>query len=68
MKIALDTNRYRDFCETTFHFARVYGQLRRQGTPIPTRELWIAALAIQHGAQLGTRDAHFQHLPQIPTV
>lgn len=54
--------------ETTFHFARLYGQLRRQGTPIPTRELWIAALAIQHGAQLGTRDAHFQHLPQIPTV
>lgn len=54
--------------ETTFHFARLYGQLRRQGTPIPAHDLWIAALAAQHGALLCTRDAHFQNLPQIPTV
>jgi tRNA(fMet)-specific endonuclease VapC len=127
MKIALDTNRYRDFCanqpevvrilqqaeriylpfavlaelragfaagsrgrenervlgiflnrrrveplfpdeETTFQFARLHGQLRRQGTPIPTHDLWIAALAAQHGALLCTRDAHFEHLPQIPRI
>jgi predicted nucleic acid-binding protein len=43
-------------------------QLRRQGTPIPAHDLWIAALAAQHGALLCTQDAHFQNLPQIPRV
>jgi tRNA(fMet)-specific endonuclease VapC len=52
--------------ETTFHFARLYGQLRQQGTPIPTHDIWIAALASQHGAVLCTRDEHFRHLPQVP--
>lgn len=54
--------------ETTFHYARLYGQLRRQGTPIPTHDLWIAALTEQHRAALCTADAHFDHLPQIPRV
>jgi len=52
--------------ETTHHYACLYGQLRQQGTPIPTHDLWIAALTEQHRAVLCTRDAHFHHLPQIP--
>ena len=127
MKLALDTNRYRDFCEgdqatvalmqladrillpfpvlaelragfacglfparnertlslfldrsrisvlfsdeqTTFHYGRIYAQLRSQGTPIPTNDLWIAAIVVQHGLTLCTRDRHFRHLPQIPVV
>jgi tRNA(fMet)-specific endonuclease VapC len=54
--------------QTTHHYASVYAQLRRQGTPIPTNDVWIAALALQHDLVLCTRDRHFEHLPQIPRV
>lgn len=52
--------------QTTHHYARLFFQLRQQGTPIPTNDLWIAALASQHHLFLLTDDAHFAHLPQIP--
>lgn len=51
--------------QTTHHYAAVFRQLRRQGTPIPTNDLWIAALVQQHGLRLHARDAHFDHLPQL---
>jgi tRNA(fMet)-specific endonuclease VapC len=54
--------------ETTNHYAQIYAQLRHQGTPIPTNDLWIAALAIQHGLLLFSRDHHFSHLPQIARI
>ena len=50
---------------TTFHYAAVYGQLREQGTPIPTHDMWIAALALQHALTLYARDKHFDHIPQL---
>ena len=52
--------------QTTFHYGRLYTQLRTQGTPIPTNDLWIAALVVQHRLTLYTRDTHFKHIPQIP--
>lgn len=51
--------------QTTHHYAVLFGQLRRQGTPIPTNDLWIAALVMQHDLTLLARDAHFDHLPQL---
>ena len=54
--------------QTSHHYAAVYKQLRQQGTPIPTNDIWIAALTIQHGLVLYARDAHFDHLPQIPRI
>lgn len=54
--------------QTTRHYAAVFLQLRRQGTPIPVNDMWIAALVIQHGLVLYTRDAHFDYLPQIARV
>ncbi len=54
--------------QTTHHYARVYAQLRRQGTPIPTNDLWIAALVLQHDAARCSRDAHFDRLPQLARV
>jgi tRNA(fMet)-specific endonuclease VapC len=51
--------------QTTHHYAAVFRQLRRQGTPIPTSDLWIAALALQHDLVLCARDRHFDRLPQI---
>lgn len=52
--------------QSTHHYGRLFRQLRTQGTPIPTNDLWTAALVVQHGLYLCARDAHFDHLPQIP--
>ncbi len=51
--------------QTTHHYAALFHQLRRQGTPIPTNDLWIAALVVQHDLILYARDQHFDALPQI---
>lgn len=50
---------------TTHHYAGLFAQLRRQGTPIPTNDIWIAALALQHDLVLFARDAHFDRIPQL---
>ncbi|MDF1614067.1 hypothetical protein [Desulfurivibrio sp. AMeS2] len=39
--------------------------MRRQGQPIPTNDIWIAASATQHGNILYTLDAHFQKIPGL---
>ena len=54
--------------QTTHHYAAVYLQLRSQGTPIPTNDMWLAALVLQHNLVLHARDKHFDHLPQIARV
>jgi len=51
--------------QTTHHYASLFRQLRRQGTPIPTSDIWVAALALQHGLALHDRDKHFDQLPQL---
>ena len=50
---------------TTHQFAAVFAQLRLLGKPIPTNDIWIAALAIQHDLILCSNDKHFDLLPQI---
>jgi tRNA(fMet)-specific endonuclease VapC len=50
---------------TIRHYAALYQQLRRQARPMPTNDLWIAALVVQHNLVLFTRDRHFDHIPQI---
>jgi tRNA(fMet)-specific endonuclease VapC len=52
--------------QTTHHYGAVYRQLRKQGTPMPTNDMWIAALVLQHSLVLFARDAHFDALPQLP--
>ena len=55
--------------EQTIHwYSEVYIQLRRAGRPIPTNDIWIAALVIQHGLILFSRDKHFDAVPQIPRL
>jgi tRNA(fMet)-specific endonuclease VapC len=54
--------------QTTHHYATVYRQLRRQGTPIPTIDMWIAALVLQHNLVLCDRDQHFDNLPQLTRI
>jgi tRNA(fMet)-specific endonuclease VapC len=54
--------------QTTQQYATIYRQLRKQGTPIPTNDMWLAALALQHDLALHDRDKHFDHLPQLVRV
>jgi len=54
--------------QTTHHYAAIYRQLRKQGTPIPTNDVWIAALVLQHSLVLFARDTHFEVLPQLTRV
>lgn len=54
--------------QTMHHYANLFFQLRKQGTPIPTNDLWIASLVAQYGLLLFDRDQHFDHLPQLPRL
>jgi tRNA(fMet)-specific endonuclease VapC len=47
---------------TSDRYARIAGQLKRQGTPIPTNDIWIAAQTMEHGAELVTMDNHFEKI------
>lgn len=48
-----------------------YGQikllLKTKGRPIPENDIWIAAIALQHGLNLVTRDAHFDVVDNLVT-
>ncbi|MDP2275081.1 MAG: type II toxin-antitoxin system VapC family toxin [Archangium sp.] len=43
-------------------FGRIATGLRKQGTPIPTNDVWIAAHAMETGADLISFDRHFAHV------
>ncbi len=51
--------------ETVEHYARLFVQLKRAGTPVPDNDLWIAALSLEHSLVLITRDRHFKRIPQL---
>src|SRR5579863_10664304 len=44
---------------TTHHYAEITVELKRKGKPIPTNDIWIAALCRQHSFPLLSRDRHF---------
>lgn len=50
---------------TAERYAVILDYLRKQGTPIPTNDIWIAACAMQHGATVISGDKHFALAPQI---
>jgi tRNA(fMet)-specific endonuclease VapC len=54
--------------QTTFFYADVYFYLRKKGKPIPTNDIWIAALVLQHNLVLFDRDTDFDSLPQLARV
>ena len=51
--------------KTARQYADIYVALRAAGRPIPTNDLWIAALARQHRLQLLTFDRHFDAVPGL---
>ena len=52
--------------ETAERYAEIDAYLRLKGRPIPRNDVWIAALVMEHGGVLITRDAHFRELPLLP--
>lgn len=44
---------------TTTIYSEIYRQLRADGTPIGTNDMWIAAMTIERQAELLTLDADF---------
>ena len=50
---------------TTLSYARIRNHLRKAGTPIPENDIWIAALAMEYGQPILSRDSHFDQVPQI---
>jgi predicted nucleic acid-binding protein len=53
--------------ETALRYAEVDVYLRKKGRPIPRNDVWIAAVALEHGLQLLTLDDRFREIPLLPT-
>ena len=51
--------------QTAHHYADVAVELRQSGKPIPSNDLWIAALCRQHGLPVVSRDRHFDVVSEI---
>ena len=47
---------------TSDRFGRIAAALRRKGSPMPTNDIWIAAHAIEAGAELLSSDRHFERI------
>jgi tRNA(fMet)-specific endonuclease VapC len=54
--------------ETTHHYAAISLQLKRSGRPIPTNDIWIAALCRQHSSPVISRDRHFDFVQGLKRV
>jgi tRNA(fMet)-specific endonuclease VapC len=54
--------------QTTTSYAAVRGELKRAGTPIPSNDVWIAALCRQHSLPVLSRDRHFDLVPDLRRI
>jgi tRNA(fMet)-specific endonuclease VapC len=54
--------------ETAREYGRIKNGLRALGQPIPENNIWNAALAVQRGLTLATRDPHFDRVERLPRV
>jgi len=54
--------------KTTRYYASIGLELKKAGTPIPTNDLWIAAICRQHSLALLSRDRHFDAVAGIKRI
>ncbi len=54
--------------ETARQYGDIYAQLRIRGKLIPSNDMWVAAVARQHGLPLAARDAHFAEVDSLVRV
>lgn len=51
--------------ETANWYGIIKERLQHKGSPIPDNDIWIAAIAMQYGLILVTRDAHFDAVESL---
>jgi tRNA(fMet)-specific endonuclease VapC len=49
-------------------YGRIKKLLHKKGLPIPENDIWIAALAREHGLTLVSRDEHFRKIDELKKV
>jgi predicted nucleic acid-binding protein len=54
--------------ETSLYYATLRSELKRAGTPIPSNDVWIAALCRQHSFSVLSRDRHFDVVSGIERI
>ncbi len=54
--------------ETAEFYSEIFIRLKKAGTPIPTNDMWIAAIAFQNGLKLFTEDAHFKSIAGLSLI
>ena len=56
------------YCDgiTALHYGRIKTGLRAKGRPISENDIWIAAIAQQHGLTVVSRDLHFREIENLP--
>ena len=53
---------------TVRYYSKTFNQLKKNGTPIPTNDIWIAAATLEVGGVLFTRDRHYLKIPMFDTI
>lgn len=54
--------------QTSFYYSEIYKKLRMAGSPIPTNDMWIAAIALQLDLPIFTFDKHFAHADGLSII
>ena len=54
--------------QTSRKYASLRLELKKMGKPIPSNDLWIAALTRQHALRLLSRDRHFDDVPGLMRI
>jgi len=54
--------------DTSEFYAEILNNLREIGRPVPTNDIWIAAVAFQNGLKLFTKDEHFKAIAGLSLV
>ena len=54
--------------QTAKTYADIRLELKKQGTPIPSNDTWIAAVARQHGLPVLSNDTHFDRVKKLKRI
>lgn len=74
-KVEQNKATYLEFCEkfqilpvdfsVATEYAKIKASLKKQGTPIPENDIWIASTAFAHNLTIVTSDKHFSKIENL---
>lgn len=53
---------------TAERYGNIVATLERKGIPIPSNDIWIAAIALECGLPVATQDRHFQRMEGLEVL